>query len=186
MRLFVSVDLPERLADEVRAVQSTFEDASGLDFTDPEQAHVTLQFLGDASPDRVDEITAALEAAVDRADVAPFSATFGGLGVFPSAEYIRVLWLGVREGAGAAELTRLAAAVEAETTALGFEADEHAFTPHVTLARMRHAGGKELVQREVGKRDPTVGEVRVDAIRLTESELTEDGPEYSTVTRVLL
>ena len=187
MRLFVSVDLPDGMAADLRAIQSPFEDASGLEFTDPEQAHVTLQFLGEVSPDRTDEIEAALESAVERAAVDPFEATFGGLGVFPSPEYIRVLWLGVRDDAGVAELTRLNGAVERVTTDLGFDPDDHEFTPHVTLARMRHAGGTELVRREVDDRDPTLGETTVDAIRLTESDLSgPDGPTYRTVAEVPL
>jgi len=64
---------------------------------------------------------------------------------------------------------------------MGFEPEDHEFTPHVTLARMHHAGGKELVQEQVTERDPTVGELAVDEIRLTESVLANDGPEYSTV-----
>ncbi|MEF8756737.1 MAG: RNA 2',3'-cyclic phosphodiesterase, partial [Halobacteriales archaeon] len=46
-----------------------------------------------------------------------------------------------------------------------------------------HAGGKELVQENVRDLDPDVGTARVEEIRLTESELTPDGPIYSTVER---
>ncbi|MFC7044166.1 RNA 2',3'-cyclic phosphodiesterase [Halobacteriaceae archaeon GCM10025711] len=179
MRLFVSVDLPDDLADAVAAVQDEFADASGLEFTDPTQAHLTLKFLGDVPDGDVPEIEAALERAVDAADVAPFEATFAGLGVFPSEEYIRVLWLGVEDGAE--ELTRLQAAVESAMVDLGFDEEDHEFTPHVTLARMKHAGGKELVQAGVRERDPTVGTATVESVHLTRSDLTPEGPEYTTV-----
>ncbi|MFB6106502.1 MAG: RNA 2',3'-cyclic phosphodiesterase [Halobacteriaceae archaeon] len=182
MRLFVSVDLPASLAESVRAVQESFADASGLDFTDPERAHVTLKFLGEVDRDRLPAVEDAVRGAVADAGVGPFQATYGGLGVFPDPEYIRVLWLGVREGGE--ELTRLHAALEERTTALGFAPEDHAFTPHVTLARMRHAGGKELVQRGVADRDPTVGTQRVTEVRLTESTLTDAGPVYETVLAV--
>ncbi|MFC6726125.1 2'-5' RNA ligase family protein, partial [Halobium palmae] len=46
MRLFVSVDLPSSLADSVAAAQEPLADAAGLRFVEPEQAHVTLKFLG--------------------------------------------------------------------------------------------------------------------------------------------
>jgi 2'-5' RNA ligase len=180
-RLFVSVDLPERLADAVGDLQAAFADASGLNFTDPGQAHVTLKFLGDTAPDRVDPLVAELSAAVDDAGVGPFEATYGGLGVFPSLAYISVVWLGVDRGGEA--MTRLHEAVEGRTTAMGFDEEDHEFTPHVTLARMEHAGGKDLVRELVRERDPTVGTVEVEEIRLKESELGPDGPEYSTVER---
>jgi len=182
-RLFVSVDL-DGLADEVAAVQDRFEDASGLKFTDPAQAHVTLKFLGDTDPDRLTALREALAAAVADAGVAPFAVEFGGLGVFPSLDYISVVWLGTRTGGD--ELTRLHEAVEDRTTALGFDPEDHEFTPHVTLARMEHAGGKELVQNVVENEDPDAGRLRVEEIRLKESRLGPEGPNYETVERFQL
>jgi len=184
MRLFVSVDLPARLAADVAAVQEELRDASGLRFTDPAQAHVTLAFLGDVGEDEVPEIEAALDRAVERAGVAPFEATLGGLGVFPSLDYISVVWVGFEDGGDA--LGRLHEAVEAELAPLGFEPEDREFTPHVTVARMDHAGGKAHVQRVVEEQSPTVGEMTVEEIRLTESTLTDDGPVYATVARAPL
>ena len=181
MRLFVSVDLPDALADGVAAVQADLEGASGLSFTDPTQAHLTLKFLGETDPGRLDALEDALAAAVEAAGVEPFEATVGGLGAFPSADYIRVVWLGFE--AGGEPLTRLHEAIEAETVAIGFEPEDHDFTPHVTVARMQHAGGKERVQRALRERSPTVGSWTVEAVRLTESELGPDGPTYSTLRR---
>ncbi|MDS0476015.1 RNA 2',3'-cyclic phosphodiesterase [Natrinema sp. 1APR25-10V2] len=179
MRLFVSVDLPDDLADPVADLQDEFAGASGLNFTDPAQAHITMKFLGDVDDGRVPDLERELAAAVDDADIDSFTVRYGGLGVFPSLEYISVVWLGVERGGD--RLTRLHEAVEDRTTAMGFDAEDHDFTPHVTLARMKHAGGKDLVQELVRERDPTVGEARVDEIRLTESTLTDEGSVYSTI-----
>lgn len=180
MRLFVSVDL-DGLAAEVAAVQDLLADASGLNFTDPGQAHVTLEFLGDTDEDRLPALTDELTAAVDDSGVDPFTADVGGLGVFPHLGYISVVWVGVREGGE--QLTRLHEAIEDRTVAMGFDPEDHDFTPHATLARMEHAGGKDLVREVVETRDPDLGQVRVEEIRLTESSLTPDGPEYTTVER---
>jgi len=179
-RLFVSVDL-DGLAAELRAVQERFEGASGLRLTDPEQAHVTLKFLGDTDADCVEDVAGAIERAVAESGVDSFEAEFGGLGVFPSLAYISVVWVGVREGHGDAELTTLHEAIEAETTAMGFDPEDHEFTPHATVARMDHAGGKELVQDVVESEDPDVGTLDVQGVRLTESILRDDGPEYQTL-----
>lgn len=179
MRLFVSVDLPDHLTSAVADCQSEFEGASGLRFTDPAQAHLTLKFLGDVEEERLPELEDELTGAVEDAGVDPFEARFEGLGVFPDIEYISVVWLGVREGSD--ELGRLHEAIEKRTTAMGFEPESHEFTPHVTLARMDHAGGKESVQKLVREREPTVGTARVGEIRLTESHLEGEGPVYETV-----
>ncbi|WP_254762629.1 RNA 2',3'-cyclic phosphodiesterase [Natrinema marinum] len=179
MRLFVSVDLPDDLAEPVADLQAEFAGAGGLNFTDPEQAHITMKFLGDVDESQVTDLERELAAAVDDAGLDPFTVRYGGLGVFPSLDYISVVWLGVEDGGD--ELARLYEAIEDRTTAMGFDAEDHDFTPHVTLARMEHAGGKSLVQDLVRECNPTVGEVRVDELRLTESTLTDEGPVYSTV-----
>ncbi|UWG49061.1 2'-5' RNA ligase [Halanaeroarchaeum sp. HSR-CO] len=184
MRLFVSVDLPPELADEVAAVQERFADAGGLDFTDPAQAHVTMKFLGETPNHRLEEVTAALERAVEKSGVGPFEATYGDLGVFPSLEYISVVWFGVTRGDR--EFERLHESIESELVDIGFDEADHEFTPHVTLARMNHAGGKDLVQRVVREESPVVGSTTVDAVSLTQSTLTHDGPVYETLHRVPL
>ncbi|MFC7234803.1 RNA 2',3'-cyclic phosphodiesterase [Halosegnis marinus] len=180
MRAFVSADLDD-LTDAVAATQEPLDHA-GVDPVAPEGAHVTVKFLGEV--DDPDPVVAALERAVADAGVEPFTAEVGGYGVFPSPEYISVIWAGVRGGSD--ELTRLHEAVERETTALGFDPEEHEFTPHVTLARMRDARSKSVIREVVTERDPTLGEQRVEELRLTESTLTDDGPRYETVARVPL
>jgi len=181
MRLFVSIDLPDSLADAVAAAQERFADADGLRFVDPEGAHLTLFFLGEVDPDDVGAVETALSRAVAAAAVDPFELRVGGFGVFPALDYISVVWVGVREGGGAAATTRLAAAVEAELIDLGYAADDHDFTPHVTLARMDDARGKDLVQEVVRETDPDLGAFTVEEIRLKESTLGPAGPEYETV-----
>jgi 2'-5' RNA ligase len=179
MRLFVSVDL-DGLAAGVAEAQAPFRGLSGLRLTDPEQAHVTMKFLGEGDHDR-EAVGEAIETAIDTADIGPFEARFEGLGAFPSLEYISVVWLGVETGSEA--LSALHAAVETETTALGYDPADHEFTPHVTLARMNHAGAKETVQEAVRSRRPEAGTLAVEELRLTRSTLTPAGPEYETLER---
>ncbi|MFC6837395.1 RNA 2',3'-cyclic phosphodiesterase [Halomarina ordinaria] len=178
MRLFVSVDL-DPLADALRDAQQPLADADDLRLTDPEQAHLTLSFLGEVPEARVPSVAAALRDAVAAAGVGPFDVHLGGYGVFPSPAYISVVWVGVREGNE--RLTRLHEAIESRLADLGFAPEDHEFTPHVTVARMDDAGGKSRVQRIVRERDPDVGRLRVEAVRLTESRLTSSGPVHETV-----
>lgn len=179
MRLFVSLDLAPELHEEFATVQEAFDDAGGLSFTDPEQAHVTMKFLGDVDDDRVDDISETIDDAVERTGVDPFNASFEGLGVFPNLDYISVLWLGVDDGS--AELTRLHNAIDDALVDEGFDPEEHDFTPHVTLARMKSARGKDLVVDRVENTHPIVGTMDVTELRLTKSTLTDEGPVYETV-----
>jgi 2'-5' RNA ligase len=177
-RLFVSVDL-DGLADEVRRVQDPLADLPGVDTVGPERVHVTLKFLGDVEVPRLPGVSDAIARAVESADVGPFETNFEEYGVFPSLDYISVVWVGVDEGS--AELAHLHEAVERETTAIGFDTEDHDFTPHATVARVRDARSKAEVQDLVREADPTLGRLRVEEVRLTESTLTDDGPVYETV-----
>ena len=185
MRAFFAVDLPDALAPAVAEAQAPFADAPGVNPVGPEQAHVTLKFCGDVSDGddetepTVDDTIAAGERAVDRAGVVPFECAVAGLGVFPSREYISVVWAGV--GRGGDDLTALHEALEAETTALGVDPADHAFTPHVTLACVENAAGAEAVRDALDDGDPTVGSFAVDEVRLLKSTLTASGPEYAVV-----
>lgn len=183
MRAFVSVD-PDGLGGEIEALQGEFEGVDGLDFVAPETVHVTLFFLGEIEESRLGAITDAIEEGASESGISPFRAEFGGLGVFPSREFVRVLWIGVREGSE--ELSRLQERIEGRLTDLGFEADDHEFTPHATIARMRHAGGKERLQRKLDALEPALGTSEIEEIRLTESTLTDEGPEYETIERIPL
>ncbi|WP_435097808.1 RNA 2',3'-cyclic phosphodiesterase [Halorubrum sp. N11] len=191
MRAFFAVDLPDDLAPRIAEAQAAFEDADGLRFVDPEQTHITLKFVGeigdsgdddtdtDDTTPALDDVIAAGEQAVETADVDPFECAVAGFGVFPSLDYVSIVWAGV--DAGSAELTALHEALETGTTALGVDPEDHDFTPHVTLARMNDARGKEVVQEAVRDCDPEIGRFEADTVRLVSSTLTSDGPEYETV-----
>lgn len=183
-RLFVSVDLPDRLQDAIADARASLEDLPGLRLTDPSRTHVTLTFLGDVEPERLPSIREAIGRGIDAAGVPPFRARFGGFGVFPEFDYISVVWVGVREGG--TEMERLHRSLEGALAPIGFEGDDHEFTPHVTVARMDHGGAKDTVQRVVRKRDPDIGEMVVNAVSLKASTLTEDGPVYETLETIQL
>jgi len=190
MRAFFAVDLPDALAPAVAEAQALFADSPGVNPVDPEQAHVTLKFLGEVDESdgddardapTVEDVISAGERAVDRAGVDPFHCEVAGLGVFPDRECVSVAWAGV--GAGAAELTALHEALEAEATALGVDPADHAFTPHVTLARVENATGADAVRDALDAEAPEVGTFGVDEVRLVKSTLTASGPEYEVVKR---
>lgn len=182
MRLFISIDLT--FDDAIRDAQTPFEDLDSVRLVDPSQVHITLKFLGEVDRDRLDAINVALRESVATASVPPFDANVGGYGAFPSHDYISVIWVGVRDGDE--EMYRLHEAIEERMIELGFDPDDHEFTPHATIARMDHAEGKTYVQEVLHNRDPDIGSLHVSEIHLTESTLTPSGPEYETVTAIEL
>ena len=165
MRAFVAVEVPPPSGETRRA---------------PAPEHLTLLFLGEIPRERVGPITEALLPVSTR--TAPFFLTLEGVGAFPSHERPRVVWTGATEGG--AELVRLANDVR---EALANEGDptrrETAFTPHLTLFRVRSPGefrrARELLTGALPPPNPR--RFRVGEFVLKESELSSRGATHRTV-----
>src|SRR5581483_4134637 len=116
-RLFVAVELPAAAAAELARMQPP--PADGVRLIEPHQMHVTLHFLGEADVGRVAAALAAVPAAV-------LPLTVEGVGQFPSAAGVVILWAGVRPSPA---LLGLHAAVAAALAGEGFRPQARAYTP---------------------------------------------------------
>lgn len=132
MRLFVSVPCPAAVAAGLRAALDPWLAAlPAARWSPPDQYHITLKFLGETT--RFSDAEKAAAKAL--AGLGAFTVAAGGLGVFPSAKRARVLWLDIKEGVPA--LAAAAARLDGAMSAAGFPADTRAYSPHLTLARMK-------------------------------------------------
>jgi 2'-5' RNA ligase len=132
-RLFVAIELPADVRDDAeRAIVGLRGEAPELEWTRPECRHVTMKFLGDVEPDRVDTIRSTMEQ-VARAH-RPFSLCLAHVGAFPNFRKARVVWLGVEFEP---RLELLQHDLEIAASGIGFELEGRAFRPHVTLARAK-------------------------------------------------
>lgn len=174
------MDLPEGVRGGVREVQSRLRSTNAdLSFVDPGQAHFTIKFLGDTNEEQVPVLREILDDAAG--EVEPFTVSLRDTGVFPDRDYISVVWIGADEGSN--ELERLFEQVEEDVVDRGLaEKESYDFTPHVTIARMKSGRGKTEVHKFLDEtRGVEVGEFRVEGLRLKESVLHSDGPEYTTL-----
>lgn len=134
LRLFVAVALADEVRHGLAAHLGDALDGRPLPGrpVPPDNWHITLRFLGYATEDVRDVVTAAL----DEAEAGgPFRLRFGGLGAFPRPARATVLWLGIEEGAE--RLGEVAAAVEEAVVGCGFLQEERPFHAHLTLSRIR-------------------------------------------------
>ncbi|MBP2689144.1 MAG: 2,3-cyclic phosphodiesterase, partial [Deltaproteobacteria bacterium] len=96
MRAFLGVGLPagvrEAVASEIAQVRVLHAPVA---WTAPKNLHITLNFLGEISPERVPLIER--EMRVVAAGFDPFSLTAEGGGAFPGTRNPRVLWVGFLE-----------------------------------------------------------------------------------------
>ncbi|MBB3112307.1 2'-5' RNA ligase [Paenibacillus phyllosphaerae] len=134
-RLFLAVTL----APDVQAAAAAWsrELEQKLTFrkwVHPHDLHITLQFLGPTQLDQVDALQEAVQSAASRAAEASFTLTLGTLGTFGRPQRPSILWAGIG-GDGFQLLTQLHAQICDATASLGFEPENRAFHPHLTLAR---------------------------------------------------
>jgi 2'-5' RNA ligase len=180
MRLFVAVDVPSSLKEELdrtvcEPLRPCFPDGR---WTRPEGRHLTLKFLGEVPSERVEDIGVALAHAVS--GHRRFTAGFERAGGFPNLRRPRVVWVGL--GEGAEPMAALAADVDRSLEPLGFEAEKRPFTGHLTLCRIK-----------VPKRVDAVPEVEVPAdgfevrdVVLFRSQLNPKGARYTALKRFAL
>ena len=168
------LDEPTRAALSAR-VERLRSATSDVAWVAPDNVHVTVKFLGGIDAPRIDPVRAALDRAV--AGVPAFTLVIERLGAFPSPARARVVWAGV--GAGSEALRALADRVERELTGIGFPPEERAFSPHVTLGRVREPRRNERLAEALAADTSRFGAVRVDRVSLMRSELSPRGARYS-------
>ncbi len=133
MRLFVAVLPPEPALDDLEEFLAPRREAGPeLRWTAREQWHLTLAFMPDVAPRRLDDLGERLGRAASRRT--PFAVRLSGGGAFPNPGRAKVLYAGV-ETDEAEELRRLSVGARAAANKAGADADGGRFRPHLTLAR---------------------------------------------------
>lgn len=138
MRLFVGIALPAEVIDALEALSCSLRaDGDGLRWSSPETWHITLQFLGETSPERFASVVERL----GEIRAAQVPVLLKGTGNFERAG---IFWAGVKVSP---ELEELQRQVVAATAQCGVESDDRAYSPHVTLARAKGDGRAVALRR---------------------------------------
>ena len=135
MRLFIGIPLAPELVEALQRVTRNLRSPEDkLRWASPESWHITLQFLGETSADKLDCVLARLgEIRAPRVPV-----RLEGTGVFDRAG---VFFVDVKVSP---ELQQLHQQVVASTAPCGFAPEDRFFHPHVTLARAKGPGRNSL------------------------------------------
>ncbi|MCL4258107.1 MAG: RNA 2',3'-cyclic phosphodiesterase [Anaerolineales bacterium] len=187
MRAFIAFELPEdvraALAEVSQSLRSRLAGAP-LSWVAPRNMHLTLKFLGEIAPAQVHVLGAALQEIAARYAAMPIA--LSGLGVFPNLRRPRVVWAGLQVPTA---LAQLAVEVEDAMHALGFEREARAFTPHLTLARVR----REARPAQLAALPPALAGQAVlpvtgalEQLVLFERQLKPSGAVYNSLVRIQL
>ncbi len=188
IRSFIAIELPEELRSKLLQLQTKFK-SSGFSFVKwvaPDGIHLTLKFLGSIPLAKVDEITRAMAKACEL--VPPFELETAELGVFPNVKRPSVFWVGIRGDLD--KLTTLQKWIDDILEPKGFPKEKRAFTPHLTLARIRETASSQNRQdfgEMIVKTNLNVqSHIRVSSISLMRSQLLPGGAVYSRLSEVTL
>jgi 2'-5' RNA ligase len=135
-----------------------------------EQLHLTLRFIGEVHG----RDAAMLDDALAAIRVPAFDLQLHAVGQF-GGKQIHSLWAGVRRNEALEHMQRK---VDSAIRRVGQPQDQHKFTPHVTLARLRHAEPGKVLEWLTHQALYTSAEFTVDAFQLYSSKLTSDGSFY--------
>ncbi len=180
MRAFLSVNLDEKLRQEVGWIQNQLKKIEGFRWVNPERMHITLKFLGEITDSQVLELETALQPPPHK--LQPFYISFQGIGAFPGEKNPRVLWLGVDQGAE--ELRKIHAFIQNK---LPFQVKkEKRFQPHLTLARRKKNEPLAMDRGVFSENISCANWQYIDRFFLMKSTLHASGPVYQPVKEFFL
>lgn len=191
VRAFIAIDVPQAARQIMAAaIRELAEQVPGsVRWVDAQGIHLTLKFLGDIPTQDAAEIIAALKSPVQQ--IHAFSLQLSGLGMFPNARRPRVLWAGV-EGQQDS-LVKLQQCVEDVLARMNFATERQAFSPHLTLGRVRDRispGARRRIIQAMSSASPASTVVSepwmVEQVHLFRTSFTPQGTIYSSMGAVPL
>jgi RNA 2',3'-cyclic 3'-phosphodiesterase len=181
-RLFIAIELSYEVKSELTRLQERLKKACGFcpaRWVAADNIHLTLNFLGDVALVKVDDITTAIQTTAR--EFSAFELSLSETGAFPNLDRPHVVWVGL--GGEVAKLLSLQKRLESLLADVGFKPEDRAFSPHLTLARVKDeaspADKKRLGEAIAKTKCEDKCTVPVDSISLIKSELTPSGPVYT-------
>ena len=183
-RLFIGVPIQSDKATKQAGIWKNDRqlNINQLNWTKPENWHITLFFLGNTSIAKI----ALLQNLIGESfkNIGAFNTELIGLGVFPNTHNPKVLWLGLED------IKPLMPAHSQLGDLLlqnGFSFDSKPLKPHLTLARIKHLNDRLIFDSLLNEYRQKIFEtVEIDRIVLFESILTQQGPVYKPLFEKLL
>jgi len=168
LRLFVAIDLPDSVKDQLLGWRLPLK---GARWIEPDQMHVTLTFLGEQPMNVYREVCDSLEGL----EFAPFELRFQSVNFFGSKKAPRILWADV---CSSPELLTLQKKVSKHCRALGIKIESRRFRPHLTLARLNSVSFADLARSLETLYLAQTEPFWIDSFQLFSSRLHPNGAVY--------
>lgn len=173
MRLFIGLELPKDIKDRLRL---TFGGIEGAKWQSEDQMHLTLRFIGEVTNNQATDINAAL----GLVPFTPFDLTLKNTDYFGTGKRPRILWAGI---SGEADVKQLADRINRALLNVGIPVEDHKYTPHITLARLKRIHADSLgpfLDHNAGLTSPPF---HITHFSLFQSHLGHSGASYRVISR---
>ena len=181
IRTFICIEIPQEIISLLGIMQDRLRSESrGARWTRPEGIHLTLKFLGDIAPDRIEPITQAVTRAV--ANIPEFTLILDQPGVFPNSRKPKVLWVGLKDPSE--QLIACHSDIEKALVPLGFPPEERRFSPHLTLARLKFPNDATTLISQLGREKIDPIEFTAHEVVIKKSDLRPDGAVYTSLRNI--
>lgn len=179
VRTFLALELPENVRQAAAETRDTLaREFPEVRWVAPESLHITLAFLGKLDPRALDAARRAT--AVTASQTTTFALGLGQTGTFGSPRAPRVVWLGL---AGAVpQLVEMQQRLADMLAHEGFPPEARAFTPHLTLARVKtrlEPASVDRLQRTLASLHTRSTDWHVEYLSVMRSELQRGGSRYT-------
>lgn len=177
VRAFLAIEIDEILIQKIEDVQKEFKKTkANVKYVEIENIHFTLKFFGNIDNKMINNISIATQNVLKECN--PLNIAIEGAGCFPNEDYIKVIWVGIKENP---VLIDLQSRLDEEFKKLGFKKEKN-YSPHLTIGRMKSPKNKKEVKDKIATfKDIEIGQMRIKKIALKKSELTPNGPIYSDI-----
>ena len=174
MRLFTAIDLPSGVVSTLDQLIDRLRHTASVQWSPAGNLHLTTKFVGDWPDARVPELESSLRGMRPRQ---PIPIRIQGLGFFPNERSPRVFWAGVE---GPKELGVLARDTDLALSMLGVTIEPRAFSPHLTLARIKEPGPLDSLRQAIAALPSTdFGAFTADRFYLYSSQPGPAGSVYT-------
>ncbi len=177
IRSFLAIDLPAEIVEGIREIQDHLKQSGPyVKWVRPENIHLTLKFFGDIDEKAIDEISTVLDGVVSKTNA--FDLEVRDVGVFPNTSRPRVVWVGTESRDRTINI--LQKEIDATLKTMGFEPEDRAFRPHLTMGRVKSLKDKRLLIAQMEKfKGFDMGSFRVEHLFLIKSDLRPTGAVYT-------
>lgn len=175
IRLFIALDLPKEVKTYLsQIIEDMKSKGANVKWVKADNIHLTMKFLGNTEPSKVDSIIESLNKAIHFTK--PIETNLSLLGGFPNLTKPRVIWIDIEKNREL--IINTAKDIESTLIDIGFEIENKKFTPHLTLGRVKDLKNFDNLDSYLQNLQLKSFDFNFESLSLIKSTLTQHGPIY--------